>query len=321
MRIVGREAIRAALDPDAALRAVADAMRRYARGEAQQAAVGHLGFGEPPGDTHIKSAWLQGDTAFVVKVASTFYDNPRRGLPPGSGLMLVISAQTGEPLALLQDEGELTDLRTAMAGAVAARAIADPNWSRPTLGVVGAGVQAELQARWIARILGAGRILIWARRREAAEALCTRLGDLNLSIQALSDLAELGQTADLIVTTTPARAPVLTRDMLRPDYRIVAVGADAPGKRELGPGVVAGADLVLADSRAQALAHGECAAAVHEGLQADQVIEVGARLPTGPAPAAGAAAVADLTGLGVQDVAIALGVWRRLAPSNDQDPS
>lgn len=309
------------LDLEAALDDVADAMRRYSRGEAQQAAVGHLAFRDPPGDTHVKSAWLHGDEAFAVKLASTFYDNPRRGLPPGSGLMLVVSAQTGAPLALLQDDGELTDLRTAMAGAVAARVIANPAWRAPTLGVVGAGVQAELQARWIAREIGAGRILVWGRRDAAAAGICERLGRLGLDARPVADLAELGQASDLIVTTTPARAPLLTLDMLRPGYRIVAVGADAPGKRELGAGVVARADLVLADSRRQAVDHGECCWALKEGLSAEQVIEIGALLPAGPPPAPGACAVADLTGLGVQDAAIALGVWRRLAPIQDQDPS
>ena len=321
MKVYSRDQIQAALDPEAALADVADAMRRYSRGEAQQAAVGHLAFRDPPGDTHLKSAWLQGDEAFVVKLASTFYDNPSRGLPPGSGLMLVVSARTGAPLALLQDEGELTDLRTAMAGAVAARVIADPAWKAPTLGVVGAGVQAELQARWIAREIGAANILVWARRAEAAKSLCARLGALGLAAEPVQDLADLGQASDLIVTTTPTRSPVLTLDMLRPGYRIVAVGADAPGKRELGAGIVAQADLVVADSRRQVLDHGECCWALKEGLNAEQVIEIGALLPDGPPPAPGASVVADLTGLGVQDAAIALGVWRRLAPSHDQDPS
>lgn len=321
MKVVGRDEIRAVLDPEASLAAVAQAMRRYARGEAQQAAVGHLGFTDPPGDTHIKSAWLRGDDAFVVKLASTFYDNPRQGLPPGSGLMLVASARTGAPLALLHDDGELTDLRTAMAGAVAAQVIADPAWQAPTLGVVGAGVQAELQAAWIARQIGARRVMVWARRAEATDKLCRRLQDLGFPAEHALDLTELGHRADLIVTTTPAREPVLLRDMLRPGYRIVAVGADAPGKRELGPGVVAGANLVLADSRSQALDHGECAWARQEGLAAEQVIEIGALLPDGATVSPGASAVADLTGLGVQDVAIALGVWRSLSLSSQQDPS
>lgn len=315
MRIVGLAEIRAALDPDAAITAVRDAIRRFARGEAQQAAVGHLGFTDPPGDVHVKSAWLRGDPVYVVKLASTFYDNPRKGLPPGSGLMLVANARTGEPVALLQDQGELTDLRTAMAGAIAAEAIGDPTWTSPTLGVIGAGVQAELQARWIARTLRPGRILVWARRPQAARELAARLGDLAAAVE----LRELAVAADLIVTTTPARTPILEAQMLRPGYRIVAVGADAPGKRELGAGVVAGADLVVADSAAQALDHGECAGALAEGLNPGRVIELGAILAVGARLRPGGSAVADLTGLGVQDAAIARVVWDRVLQSSPKE--
>lgn len=317
MRVVDLPEIRAVLDVDAAFSAVEDAIRRFAAGEAEQAAVGHLHFADPPGDVHVKSAWLKGDSVFVVKLASTFYANPARGLAPGAGLMLVASAETGSPVALLHDRGALTDLRTAMAGAVAARALADPAWAQPCLGVVGTGVQAELQARWIAKVLQPGRIRIWGRRPERADALTSRLADLGVDVQAVSSVADLAGEADLIVTTTPARAPVLELPMLRPGYRIVAVGADAPGKRELGPGVVAKADVVLADSHEQACDHGECASARADGLKVERVAQLGAFLSQGRGLDRAASAVADLTGLGVQDVAIARAIWDRLAAKGE----
>ena len=144
MRVVSLPEILAALDEDAALAAVAEGFRRYSAGQVQVAAVGHLAFADPPGDCHIKSAHLAGDDVFVVKLATSFYRNPERGLSSSNGFMAVISAETGEILALLHDQGQLTDRRTAMAGAIAARAIARPGSA--TLGVVGAGIQARLQA-------------------------------------------------------------------------------------------------------------------------------------------------------------------------------
>jgi len=152
MRVVELPEILAALDEDAALAAVEAGFRRYSAGEVQVTAVGHLGFADPPGDCHVKGAHIAGDDVFVVKLATSFYRNSERGLSSSNGFMAVISAGTGEILAVLHDKGQLTDRRTAMAGAIAARAIARPGST--TLGIVGAGIQARLQAQLIARLLG-----------------------------------------------------------------------------------------------------------------------------------------------------------------------
>src|SRR6201996_5212799 len=112
MQVVSLEKIKAVLDEDAALEAVESAFRRYAAGQAQVTAVGHLHFASPPGDCHVKSGAFNGDAVFVIKIATGFYLNARAGLPVGNGLMVVMSAHTGEVLALLHDEGYLTDLRT-----------------------------------------------------------------------------------------------------------------------------------------------------------------------------------------------------------------
>ena len=141
MRIVELPEILAALDEDAALAAVESAFRRLQAFEAQVTAVGHLTFADPPGDCHVKSGYIAGDEIFVVKVATGFYRNPVLGLASSNGCVVVMSAKTGEVLGMLRDQGRLTDLRTAMAGAIAARAICRTGSS--TLGVVGAGTQAR----------------------------------------------------------------------------------------------------------------------------------------------------------------------------------
>ena len=150
MRVVNVAEILAALDEDAALTAVETGFKRYSAGQTQVSAVLHLGFDAPPGDCHVKAAAVTGDSVFVVKLATSFYRNPELNLPSSNGFMAVMSARTGELLALLHDEGHLTDQRTAMAGAIAARAIFRAG-SR-TLGIVGAGTQARLQAKLIKQI-------------------------------------------------------------------------------------------------------------------------------------------------------------------------
>lgn len=308
MRWFPKDAILSAIDGDQALATLAQAFRDHSAGKVQSIAVGHLRFDRPPGDVHVKGAHIGGREVFAIKVASSFYENPQRGLPSSNGMMLVFDAQVGEPLGVLSDEGALTDLRTAIAGAVAARLIApaDPQ----VLGVIGAGTQAGLQARWIARGLGLSRIRIWARSMARARDLAAELTAEGLAAEAADSLPALCAQADVIVTTTPARAPLLGAETLRPGLRIVAVGADAAGKRELAPDLMAAADLVLVDSRSQCAAYGDSAGAIapERMIEIGEALVQGDRLPLPPE----AVAIADLTGIGAQDAAIAELAWRSL---------
>ncbi|MCP3729971.1 hypothetical protein M9978_05970 [Sphingomonas sp. MG17] len=301
MRTVELEQIMAALDPERVMAALAAGFRAFAAGECQVAAVGHLGF---PGDAdcHIKSAHLDGDDVFAVKISNSFYGNPA-GVPKEDGVIVVGSARTGAILAVLHDHGELTGIRTAMAGALAARLIAP---ERPrTLGVIGSGDQARRQVAAIRAALPFERLLVCARRPEAAAAL----GGEAVGIERLC--AE----ADLIVTATTARAPLFPAALARPGMRIVAVGADAPGKQELDPELVAAA-TVIADSPGQCIDHGEAGWAVRAGLlDPARLIPFGQALAEPPSFAAAETVVVDLTGVAVQDVVIAKAVWEALAPA------
>lgn len=311
MKWFDKDAILSAIDADQALETIAQAFRDHSAGKVQSIAVGHLRFDRPPGDVHVKGAHIDGRELFAIKMASSFYENPARGLPSSNGLMLVFDAQTGAPLGMLSDDGALTDLRTAVAGAIAARLIApaDPQ----TLGVIGAGTQAALQARWIARTTGVRRVLIWARSADRAQHLARELRAEHLEVQVADDPASLCREADLIVTTTPAKSPLIGPETARPGLRIVAVGADASGKRELSPELIDAAQLVLVDSRAQCAAYGDSAGV----LPPARMTEIGEALAEGLSAALppDAMAIADLTGIGAQDAAIAELAWRSLNAS------
>ncbi|MGH6633176.1 hypothetical protein [Sphingopyxis sp.] len=305
MRIVELPEILDALDEDAALAAVEDGFRRLHRGNVQLAEVAHLNFDNPPGDCHVKGGYMTGDDVFVFKFATSFYRNPERGLSSSNGCMIVVSAKTGEQLAMLKDQGVLTDTRTAMAGALAARAIL--RQGSKTLGIVGTGIQAKMQGEMIARLLGLDDILVYGRSADKAAALADELGG------AAVELAELCARADLIVTTTPSTAPVLTADMVRPGTRIVAVGADTPGKQELETALTARARLIV-DSSVQCAHHGEAGWPIRAELTAmDSLVELGALLENSIDFADDDIVIADLTGVAVQDIAIAKTVWERLA--------
>ena len=305
--LLDRAEILRRLDHAAGIAAVRDSLVAYSAGEVRQPPVVHMGFSAANGDCHVKCAHVAGAPVFVVKIATGFYDNPARGLASSNGLMVALSAGTGEPVALLFDGGVLTDWRTGYAGARPPRRC----WPRgaPRLGIVGTGTQARMQLRAL-RALAPGAPLavgVWGRSAARAERFAADVADLGLDVSPLASLAELCATSQVIVTTTPAAKPLVRSEWIAPGTHITAVGADSPGKQELETALVARADLLLADSAHQSIDHGEFAPAVAAGLVAvERVGEIGAALGEGALTRRpGAVSIADLTGLGAEDAAIA----------------
>ena len=99
----------------------------YSNGNSVVPPVGELLFDKPKGDVHIKYGYIKNDEYYVVKIASGFYDNPSLGIPSSQGLMLLFNQKTGQLVSVLLDEGYLTDVRTAVAGAIAAKYFAPKN--------------------------------------------------------------------------------------------------------------------------------------------------------------------------------------------------
>ncbi|MBC9033761.1 NAD(P)-binding domain-containing protein [Sphingomonas sp. JC676] len=303
MRIIELEALLDAVDEAELMQELEAAFVRYSAGQAQVMAVGHLGFDARSGDCHVKGAHLAGDDLFAVKFVNSFAA-PANGEPGSDGFIILSRAQTGQVVALLRDRGALTDIRTALTGAIVARAIAAEGTR--TLGIVGSGKQAQMQAEAIQRHLPMERVLVSARRPDRADALAALLGG------EATDLQRLCAEADVIVTATAARAPLIPAAWVRPGTRIIALGADAPGKQELDPAIVASATVVV-DSRAQCFDHGEAGWAVRDGLlDPASVIELGELLARRERFPADRTVVVDLTGVAVQDLAIATAVWNRL---------
>jgi ornithine cyclodeaminase len=312
MEIFSRAEVEAALDIDHAVAEIERALIAHALGRAQVPPVGHLGFAEPPGDCHVKYGHIAGQDEFLIKVATGFYRNPQLGIPSSNGFMVLMSARTGEPLALLQEHGHLTDVRTAIAGLIAARYLAP---KRPVaIGVIGTGTQARLQTELLVSRYLDCPVLVWGRDSDRTGALVTEMIAKGHAACAVASLQELCAEADVLVTTTPSRSPLIRADWIRPGTHITAVGADAPGKQELDPAIFARASVRVVDSLSQCVHHGEAGFAVRGGLiQESDLIELGRLIA---APELGRThgeqiTVADLTGVAVQDIAIARSVWQR----------
>ncbi|MGZ8362221.1 MAG: hypothetical protein ACXW3D_00035 [Caulobacteraceae bacterium] len=322
MIILGRDEIEARLAALDLIEPVEQALAAYSRGDTLTPPPGEMLFDAPQGEVHIKCGWMSGFDCYVVKVASGFYGNAALGLPSSDGLMLLFDRATGQPVALLQDRGYLTDMRTAAAGAVFARHLAPAKVS--AIGVIGAGIQARLQVKLVQAVRPCRRVFVWARREAGAQAYVDDMARDDFEVEALASPAEVAARCELVVTATPAAEPLLQAADVRPGQHITAMGADTPLKRELGPGLLDLAHLVAVDSLEQCRARGDLRHAVAEGFDGGRAVEIGALIEAGRAiraEAPGAVTVGLLTGLGVQDLAAAAAVVGRCPQPVEPWPS
>jgi len=282
----------------------------YSRGRAVVPPVGELVFDDPPGDVHIKYGYIRGGDVYVVKIASGFYDNPKRGLPSGDGLMLVFDQKTGVLQAILLDEGYLTNLRTAVAGAVVAKYLAPRDVK--TVGIIGAGTQGRMQLEWLRRVREFGEAVVWGVDDAELDAYRRDMEAPGLRIRTTRRAEDVTAAANLIVTCTPSTRPLLETGWIRPGTHITAVGSDTAEKQELEAGILARADRVVVDSLSQSQLRGEVFRAVSVGvIGRDGLHELG-RVIEDPSLRRASDAeitVADLTGVAVQDIQISQAVW------------
>ncbi|KFE33278.1 cyclodeaminase [Thioclava atlantica] len=272
-----------------------------------------MAIAEHHGEVDVKTAYVPGFDGFALKISPGFFDNPKLGLPSLNGLMILLSARTGLVQAVFLDNGYLTDIRTAAAGAVAARHLAP---EVETAGILGSGVQARLQAQAAHLVRPFKRCLVWGRDPEKARACAADIAAATgAEVELRRDIAPLVAESQLVVTTTPATEPLIGAEMLHPGLHITAMGSDQEGKCEIAPAALARADLYVCDRVSQCARLGELRAAREAGLIEATPPELG-QIIAGDGPARispDQITICDLTGTGVQDTAIANHVARRMA--------
>ncbi len=259
------------------------------------------------GEVDVKTAYIPGLEGFAIKVSPGFFDNPKLGLPSLNGLMVLFSARTGLVEALLLDNGYLTDVRTAAAGAVAALHLAPETH---TAGVLGTGVQARLQLQAAHLVRPFSTALVWGRDRVKAKACARDVAErLGIEARAEPDPARLVAQCQVVITATPARAPVLEAGWLHPGLHVTAVGADQEHKNEIDPAAFPRLDAYVPDRLSQCEALGELRAALAAGTVTDTgaFAELGQiiRDPSLGRQGPDVITLCDLTGTGAQDTAIA----------------
>ena len=317
--LVTLDEIRLLLDTNSLIDEIEAGFVLYSDGKVNVPPVGFMHFDDPPGDVHIKYGSIEDDDYWVLKIASGFYQNPSLGLQASDGVILVFSQRSGALELVLHDRCWLTDMRTAAAGAVAARHLAPRKIDN--VGVIGTGVQARMQLEMLCSVVEAKSALIWGRNEAKVGKM---IGELKLSaallaagmeVRAAESVEELADQSRLIVTATSAHEPVLRADQVRPGTHITAMGSDDDGKQELDVALLGKADRIVADSVSQCSKYGECVHAINAGvISLDDIAELGAVVSgsTDGRTSDDQITIADLTGVAVQDIQIAKMIARAL---------
>ncbi|HEX4525364.1 MAG TPA: NAD(P)-binding domain-containing protein [Gaiellaceae bacterium] len=302
--------IRNLVNVEMARKAVEGAFRALHRGEATVASVISLPFRAPDGVAHIKAGHLHDDAVWTVKVSADF-DTGGGGGTCHSGLMLVISAIDGTLVGVLADNGYLTELRTGAAGAIAADLLARRDAT--TVAIIGAGSQARYQLEALLEVRSIEEVRVASRSPQRAQAFVDEIAKRELSARLCESVEEAVRGADIVITTTPSTVPIVNAEWLDAGTHVTAVGSDEPNKQELAPAVLARAAVIAVDDRRQAASFGELHHAIEQGVRTEEDVVTLGELLEGAAHGrveADDITVADLTGVGVQDAAIAALVLR-----------
>jgi ornithine cyclodeaminase len=318
VRVLDGEDVRRLVGMQDAIAAVREALAAADRGRAIMPAPLDLRLPEADGELHVKGAYLTGAPVFAVKTATGFYRNAERGLPVSGGMTLIYDAETGQLRMLVLDGGLLTELRSAAAGAVAADLLGRRD--ARSVAVIGAGLQARFQLEALRQVRAVEQVRVWARRPAAADEFVREIAASGVSASAAESARDAVDGAALVITATSSSRPLIEAGWLAPGSHVTAMGSDMPHKHELDPRIIAAADKYVPDSVATTAASGELHHAIEAGLfdAASVYGELGG-LASGRLPGRerdDELTVADLTGLGVQDAAMAVLV-DRLAAEHD----
>ena len=282
----------------------------YSQGKVVVPPVGEMIFDEPPGECHIKYGFIKQDDYFVIKIATGFYDNPKLNLPAFDGLMLLFNQKTGQLLSVLLDNGHLTNVRTASAGAIAAKYMAPKNVKR--IGIFGAGTHGRLQPIYLQKVFDCKDIITWGISQEELAIYEKDMKELGFDVETTQNPEDITSTCNLIITCTPSKEPLIFVDQINKGTHITAIGSDTPEKQELDSAILKKADRLIVDSIEQCLLRGESFKALHNRMiKKEKMVELGNMILDEKLQRQSEEeiTVADLTGVAVQDIQISKAIW------------
>ena len=287
---------------------IEDAFKSLALGKTTMPPILRLDIEKYHGESDVKAAYIDGLDSYAIKVASGFFNNPNLGLPSSNGLMILLDSKTGALKSVLLDKGYLTDVRTAIAGAIAAKHLSNPESSN--VGIVGAGIQAKMQLEALLLVRNIKTAYIWSRDSKKTNKFVQNIKDkINIKIIACESPEQTVNLSEILITCTPSKSPIIKSEWLKKGLHITAMGSDAEMKNELDPKIIKDCDYYIPDSQSQTSILGELNHAIKAGLVSAEkkYNELGSVIINSNLGRRNIndVTVADLTGTGVQDTAIA----------------
>ena len=317
--VLRKEEIESVLTMEDAIEAVEEGFKAYNSGKAVIPFPVALQVPDHNGDIHIKPGYVRGYDTYTIKIASGFYDNPRLGLGASHGMLLLFDSKTGFPLCFEVDRCYLTDLRTAAAGAVAARALAKKKVRR--VAVIGTGTQARFQIEALSKVRDFEELWVWGRDPEKVSRYIDDMKKiLKAKVVAARSVEEAVSGSDIVVTATMSTKPLVMASWIGPGTHITAMGSDSPEKQELDSQLLKKADKVVVDSLKQCAQLGE----VHHALEDKAITEQDVHAELGEVllgrksgrQSDDEITICDLTGIAVQDVVTSQLVYERALKKN-----
>jgi len=287
---------------------IEDAFKSLALGKTTMPPILRLDIEKYHGESDVKAAYIEGLDSYAIKVASGFFNNPNLGLPSSNGLMILLDSKTGMLKSVLLDKGYLTDVRTAIAGAIAAKHLSNPESSN--VGIIGAGIQAKMQLEALLLVRNIKTAYIWSRDSKKTNTFVKNIKDkINIKIIACESPEQTVNLSEILITCTPSKSPIIKSEWLKKGLHITAMGSDAEMKNELDPKIIKDCDYYIPDSQSQTSILGELNHAIKAGLVSAEkkYNELGSVIINSNLGRRNIndVTVVDLTGTGVQDTAIA----------------
>jgi ectoine utilization protein EutC len=290
------------------LTAVEEGFAKLSAGLAEVPPILQLMVPENNGELDVKTAYIKGMDSFAVKIAAGFLNNHEIGLSTGSGMMILINSVTGFPKAILLDNGYLTDVRTGLAGAIAAKYLAPEHVK--IAGVIGSGIQSRFQIEALYLVRKFLRLLVFGIIPEDVQIYAEEMRQkLGVEVFIADSYEQVVRESQVVVTTTPSTKAFIKSNWLHAGLHITCMGADSANKQEIFSDVFKHVDRIVCDNKAQCLRLGELSHAINDGIinSTTDITEIG-ELILGMKPGrknVDEVTICDLTGVGVQDTAIA----------------
>ena len=307
--ILNQEQIKKAISLDESLIPIIEnAFVSLSEGKATTPPIMRLDIPEFHGEADVKTAYIKGLDSFAIKIALGFFNNPSIGLPTSNGLMILFNSETGSLKAVLLDQGYLTDIRTAIAGAIASKHLA--NVEINNVGIIGSGMQAQLQLQALMLVRKPTTAYIWGRdQAKTATYIDTMKKKLKINFHQCLNIDKVCRKSEIVITATPSTEPLIKEEWLKKGMHITAMGSDAEHKNELDSKIIKSCSLYVPDKQSQTNVLGE----LHHAIK-KRIVDINQRFtelgeiinnPELGRKTKDDITVCDLTGTGVQDTAIA----------------